>query len=193
MTILDSWLPAFTSDFWNLNMAVGEKVIRSVAIYVFLVVALRVFGKRELAQLNPFDLVVLLTLSNTVQNALIGNETSLMGGVLGATALLGANYVMVRVLYRHRKAARWLAGKPVELMRGGQVDEMAMAAELLSRDDLTAAAHRQGFRDLHEIAECTIETSGLFTFQKKRADGNEAVLAALARIEALLTNRQAIS
>ncbi len=193
MTILDSLRPAFTPDFWNLNMAVGEKLVRSVAIYGFLVVALRVFGKRELAQLNPFDLVVLLTLSNTVQNALIGNETSLMGGVLGATFLLGANYVMVRVLYRHRKASRWLAGKPVGLMRGGQIDEKAMAAELLSRDDLTAAAHRQGFRDLEEIAECTMETSGLFTFQKKRTDGDEAVLAALARIEALLKNRQGIS
>ena len=190
MTILDSLLPTFGADFWNLNMAVGEKVVRSVAIYFFLVAALRIFGKRELAQLNPFDLVVLLTLSNTVQNALIGNETSLLGGVLGATALLGANYVMVRVLYRHRKAARWLAGKPVDLMNGGRIDEEAMAAELLSRDDLTAAAHRQGFRDLNEIAECTIETSGLFTFQKKRSDGDEAVLAALARIEALLATQR---
>ena len=190
MTILDSLLPTFGADFWNLNMAVGEKVVRSLAIYLFLVAALRIFGKRELAQLNPFDLVVLLTLSNTVQNALIGNETSLLGGVLGATALLGANYVMVRVLYRHRKAARWLAGKPVDLMNGGRIDEEAMAAELLSRDDLTAAAHRQGFRDLNEIAECTIETSGLFTFQKKRSDGDEAVLAALARIEALLATQR---
>ena len=190
MTLFDSLLPTFGADFWNLNMAVGEKLIRSVAIYIFLVAALRVFGKRELAQLNPFDLVVLLTLSNTVQNALIGNETSLLGGVLGATALLGANYVMVRVLYRHRKAARWLAGKPVQLMRAGRVDEKAMAAELLSRDDLTAAAHRQGFRTLHEIAECTIETSGLFTFQKKRTDGDEAVLAALARIETLLAQQR---
>ena len=190
MTFLDSLLPTFGADFWNLNMAVGEKVVRSVAIYLFLVAALRIFGKRELAQLNPFDLVVLLTLSNTVQNALIGNETSLLGGVLGATALLGANYVMVRVLYRHRKAARWLAGKPVDLMNGGRIDEEAMAAELLSRDDLTAAAHRQGFRDLNEIAECTIETSGLFTFQKKRSDGDEAVLAALARIEALLATQR---
>ena len=186
MTIFDSLLPTFGADFWNLNMAVGEKLVRSVAIYLFLVVLLRVFGKRELAQLNPFDLVVLLTLSNTVQNALIGNETSLLGGVLGATALLGANYVMVRVLYRHRKAARWLAGKPVELMREGRIDEKAMAAELLSRDDLTAAAHRQGFQDLHEISECTIETSGLFSFRKKRGDSDEAVLAALVRIEALL-------
>ncbi len=190
MTIFDSLLPTFGADFWNLNMPVGEKLVRSVAIYLFLVAALRVFGKRELAQLNPFDLVVLLTLSNTVQNALIGNETSLLGGVLGATALLGANYVMVRVLYRHRKAARWLAGKPVELMRGGRVDAKAMAAELLSRDDLTAAAHRQGFRNLHEISECTIETSGLFTFQKKRTDGDEAVLAALARIETLLAQQR---
>ena len=73
MTSFDSLLPTLGADFWNLNMGVAEKLIRSVAIYVFLVVALRIFGKRELAQLNPFDLVVLLTLSNTVQNALIGN------------------------------------------------------------------------------------------------------------------------
>ena len=190
MTIFDSLLPTFSADFWSLNMPVAEKLFRSVAIYVFLVVALRVFGKRELAQLNPFDLVVLLTLSNTVQNALIGNETSLFGGVLGATGLLGANYVMVRVLYQHRKAARWLAGRPVKLMRGGQMDEKAMAAELLSRDDLIAAAHRQGFPNLDGLSECTIETSGLFTFQPKPTDGENAVLAALARIEALLVKER---
>ena len=101
--------------------------------------------------------------------------------------MLGANYVMVRVLYRHRRAARWLAGEPVELMRGGRIDEKAMAAELLARDDLTAAAHRQGFRDLHEMFDCSIETSGLFTFQQKRTDGDEAVLA---RIEALLAKER---
>ena len=104
--------------------------------------------------------------------------------------MLGANYVMVRVLYRHRKAARWLAGKPVELMRDGQIDEKAMAAEMLSRDDLIAAAHRQGFPNLDGLSECTIETSGLFTFQPKPTDDENAVLAALARIEALLVKER---
>ena len=74
-----------------------EKIIRPVVIYLLLVFALKSFGKRILAQLNPFDFVVLLTLSNTVQNAIIGNDTSLSGGILGAAALLGINYVLVRM------------------------------------------------------------------------------------------------
>ena len=84
----------------GLPISMLEKVVRPVAVYLLLVVALRAFGKRILAQLNPFDLVVLLTLSNTVQNAIIGNDTSLTGGIVGAAALLAVNALLVRFFYR---------------------------------------------------------------------------------------------
>ena len=75
-------------------------------VYLALVVLLRIFGKRELAQLNPFDLVVLLSLSNTVQNAIIGNDNSVSGGLIGAFTLLAANYLVVRFLFKHRRLDR---------------------------------------------------------------------------------------
>ena len=86
-----------------LMLPLAEKILRPVVVYLALVVLLRIFGKRELAQLNPFDLVVLLSLSNTVQNAIIGNDNSVSGGLIGAFALLGVNYLVVRFLFKHRR------------------------------------------------------------------------------------------
>src|SRR5881394_932353 len=91
------------TDIFVLGSPIAEKVLRPILVYFFLVIVLRIFGKRELAQLNPFDLVVLLSLSNTVQNAIIGNDNSLSGGLLGALALLAMNYLVVRFLFKHRR------------------------------------------------------------------------------------------
>ena len=102
-----------------LGIPVPEKVIRPVIVYAFLVVALRIFGKRELAQLNPFDLVVLLSLSNTVQNAIIGDDTSVTGGLIGAFALLTVNYLVVRFLFRHRRLDQLIEGRPTVLIHDG--------------------------------------------------------------------------
>src|SRR5437764_15440857 len=94
-----------------------EKIIRPIIVYVFLVLLLRVFGKRELAQLNPFDLVVLLSLSNTVQNAIIGDDNSLSGGMIGAITLLVTNYIVVRFLFKHRRLDEVFEGKPATLIK----------------------------------------------------------------------------
>src|SRR5712675_1483559 len=95
------------SEVWTHLLMPGapvwEKILRAIVVYVFLIVGLRLSGKRELAQLNPFDLVVLLTLSNTVQNAIIGDDNSLLGGLIGATALLVLNYLVVRFMFFHPK------------------------------------------------------------------------------------------
>ena len=93
---------AFSNEMFSLSLPILEKIVRPIVVYVFLVVFLRIFGKRELAQLNPFDLVVLLSLSNTVQNAIIGNDNSVTGGLIGAFSLLLTNYLVVRFLFRHR-------------------------------------------------------------------------------------------
>ena len=114
-------------EIFALGAPVAEKVLRPVIVYVFLVVLLRIFGKRELAQLNPFDLVVLLSLSNTVQNAIIGNDNSLTGGLIGAFTLLAVNYLVVRFLFRHRRLDQIFEGKPTVLMEHGHVVKKALA------------------------------------------------------------------
>src|SRR6266849_5830693 len=97
-------------DMFVLGLPILEKILRPIIVYVFLIVGLRLSGKRELAQLNPFDLVVLLTLSNTVQNAIIGDDTSVTGGIISATSLLAVNYLVVRFLYDHRKLDQLVEG-----------------------------------------------------------------------------------
>src|SRR3974390_3549862 len=99
-----------------------EKLLRPVVVYLVLVLLLRVFGKRELAQLNPFDLVVLLSLSNTVQNAIIGDDNSVTGGIVCAFSLLAINWLVVRVLFRSRRMTRFLEGRSAVLLRNGQLD-----------------------------------------------------------------------
>src|SRR5437868_13350358 len=99
-------------EMFVLGAPLAEKIIRPVLVYFFLIVGLRLAGKRELAQLNPFDLVVLLTISNTVQNAIIGNDNSVSGGIIGATTLLIVNYLVIRFLYRHENIDRFLEGSP---------------------------------------------------------------------------------
>src|SRR3954471_21408577 len=107
------------TDFLTPGIPIAEKLVRSVVVYVFLLVGLRLAGKREMSQLNSFDLVVLLLLSNTVQNAIIGNDNSLIGVIVGAATLLVLNAVLVRTLYHYGKLDR-LEGKPDVLVRNGR-------------------------------------------------------------------------
>ena len=120
---MPGWLVSNTMwhDTFALGAPVVEKTLRPVAVYFFLVIALRVFGKRELAQLNPFDLVVLLSLSNTVQNAIIGNDNSLTGGLIGALTLLAMNYIVIRFLFRHRRLPRFRRKPTVAPEKYGKV------------------------------------------------------------------------
>jgi uncharacterized membrane protein YcaP (DUF421 family) len=154
-------------DIFVLGAPVAEKILRPIVTYFFLVAVLRVFGKRELAQLNPFDLVVLLSLSNTVQNAIIGNDNSLSGGLLGAFALLGMNYLVVRFLFRHRRLDEIFEGKPTILVEHGHVVKHALSKELLTRAELMTVLHRQGFDSLDDVQRCVLEPGGTFYIQRK--------------------------
>ena len=152
---------------WDLGAPLGEKILRPVIVYVFLVLLLRIFGKRELAQLNPFDLVVLLSLSNTVQNAIIGDDNSVTGGLIGAFTLLAANYLVVRFLFKHRRLDQLLEGKPAVLIKDGHVCKDALAKELLTRADLITVLHRQGFARVSDVDHCVIEPGGGFFIRAK--------------------------
>jgi uncharacterized membrane protein YcaP (DUF421 family) len=180
------------SDTFVLGAPVIEKILRPILVYVFLVIALRIFGKRELAQLNPFDLVVLLSLSNTVQNAIIGNDNSLSGGLLGALALLCMNYMVVRFLFRHRRLDQLLEGRPTTLIEQGKVCKQGLARELMTHAELATVLHRQGFDSLSEVERCVLEPGGTFYIQRKLPATDqlqhEELMRALNEIRARLDN-----
>ena len=159
---------------WNhmfvLGLPVLEKILRPVVVYIFLIIGLRLSGKRELAQLNPFDLIVLLTLSNTVQNAIIGDDNSVSGGLIGATSLLAVNYLVVRFLYDHRKIDQLVEGKADVLIEEGKIYEHKLKRELITREELAAAARKQGFDTLADVRQCTLEPGGTLSFTAKKPD-----------------------
>jgi uncharacterized membrane protein YcaP (DUF421 family) len=162
------WSDSAVREMFDLGVPILEKMLRPVIVYLFLVVGLRLAGKRELAQLNPFDLVVLLSLSNTVQNAIIGDDNSITGGIIGATTLLAVNYFVVRFVFKHRRLDQMIEGTPTVLIENGQLDKAALAQELLTETELQTVAHRQGFDSLDEIEHCTLEPGGSFFMQGKK-------------------------
>lgn len=147
---------------FHMQLPLLEKIVRPVIVYLFLVAALRLFGKRELAQLNPFDLVVLLSLSNTVQNAIIGNDNSVTGGLIGAFALLATNWLLVRMLYKMPKVNEALEGSETVLIHKGKVDQRAMKQETLTELELLSVIHKQGLNNFAEVEKCVLEPNGTF-------------------------------
>src|SRR5262249_26522181 len=178
-------------DMFVPDISLVEKVLRPLIVYAALLLLLRLFGKRQLAQLNPYDLVVLLTISNTVQNAIIGNDNSITGGLLGATTLLLFNLIVVRYLYQHHEIDEMIEGESTVLVENGCVIQKALDEELITVHELEAAAHRQGFASLKEVEKCILETGGaLAMFGRKPTEDDvrqQALMQRLDRIEALLS------
>jgi len=163
-----------THDIWKdmfvLGLPLLEKILRPVIVYFFLVISLRLSGKRELVQLNPFDLVVLLTLSNTVQNAIIGDDNSVSGGLIGATSLLLINYLVVRFLYGHNRLEQLVEGQSDTLIEKGELKPGRLTRELITTSQLEAAARKQGFDSLAEVEKCVLEPGGTLAFVGKKPD-----------------------
>jgi uncharacterized membrane protein YcaP (DUF421 family) len=155
-------------------------------VYLVLIILLRLFGKRELAQLNPFDLVVLLSLSNTVQNAIIGDDNSITGGVIGAFGLLGINWLVVRTLYRSPKLTRMFEGRATVLVKDGKIDKAAVRRESLTHEELMEVIHRQGFEHLSQVRRCVLEPNGTFYVEAvEPAAGEKQHSEVLAKLDAL--------
>src|SRR5437879_9816368 len=160
-------------DMFILGVPILEKILRPIIVYVFLIAGLRLSGKRELAQLNPFDLVVLLTLSNTVQNAIIGNDNSVSGGIIGATTLLVVNYIVVRFLYFHEPLDRLIEGEPEVLIDCGQLQKEVLEKELITIQEVEEAAHKQGFASLDLIDRAILEPGSAISFLAKQPTPEE--------------------
>ncbi len=175
------------TDMFVLALPVLEKIARPVIVYFFLVIGLRLAGKRELAQLNPFDLVVLLTLSNTVQNAIIGDDNSVTGGLIGAATLLFINYLVVRFLFKHERLDQVVEGQPTVLIENGKIRTDQLTQELITLPELEAAAHRQGFASLDDVERAAIEPGGTLSFLgKKPAPEETRHRELLARLDQMM-------
>jgi uncharacterized membrane protein YcaP (DUF421 family) len=169
----------------DLPVSLVEKIARPVAIYLVLVFALKTFGKRILAQLNPFDFVVLLTLSNTVQNAIIGNDTSLSGGVVGAAALLAVNSALVRIYYRGPSLEHRMEEDDICLIKDYKLQEDALLKLHINIGELTTLAHERGFDDIRDVQTAVLYPNG--TIYMKGADARDS-----ARINEILQQLQAL-
>ncbi|MEP6923755.1 MAG: YetF domain-containing protein [Pyrinomonadaceae bacterium] len=174
------YLPPLWSNKDFVNMfgempSIFEKLFRTLVVYGFLVVILRSFGKRKLTQLNPFDFVVLLLLSNTVQNAIIGNETSLPGGLIGALFLILISNIVVALFYRlsWRRRSDLLDGKTTILIENGKINDVALRKEQITPLELESIAHDKGFNDLEEIKNCVLEPNGKFFVEGKDPSPDE--------------------
>jgi uncharacterized membrane protein YcaP (DUF421 family) len=147
-------------NIFDLDVGIDEKIARSLLVFIFLAVALRLGGKRELGQLNVLDLAVLLLASNALQNALIGDDSSVTGGVIGAATLFAANYVFVRLTFSSARARRILEGRPRVLLRDGKPDHDALRKEAITEAELVNTALEKGFPELSKVGLIVLETNG---------------------------------
>ena len=169
----------------HLGISPGEKAVRTAGVYVVLLLLLHIAGKRQLAQLNSFDLVVLLLLSNVVQNAIIGDDVSLLGGILGAVILLALNYVLVHAAFMSPRFGKAIQGGPTTVFDDGQIDQSAMRRLALTREELVAGLRRQGL-ELDDVERVVLEPEGTFNATPKPKPTLTDVMQRLDAIEARL-------
>jgi uncharacterized membrane protein YcaP (DUF421 family) len=185
--------PKMWQDMFALGLPILEKIIRPIIVYFTLIIGLRLAGKRELAQLNPFDLVVLLTLSNTVQNAIIGDDNTITGGVIGAATLLLLNYLVVRFIYKNGSIEKIVEGTEDVLIDNGVIQTQLLERELIPVTELEIAAHKQGFSTLNEVDRAVLEPGGGITFLRKEPVPEEQRHAELlTRLDTLNTELTAL-
>lgn len=145
---------------WTMSVAWWELLVRAAIVYAFLIVALRLTGKRQVGQLAPFDLVLLLVLSNAVQNAMNGGDNSVVGGIISAAALVIMNWGMGYATYRSKRISRLVEGSPKVLVHNGHVYRNVMADEQLTQDELEAALRRAGCMSVLDVHVAILENNG---------------------------------
>ncbi|MEN9338991.1 MAG: hypothetical protein RIQ62_303 [Bacteroidota bacterium] len=134
--------------------------LRSIAVYVFIVLAIRLFGKKELAQLSVVDLVFILLISNSVQNAMVGPNTELQGGLMASLVLFTTNYFLKRFLFKNQKVSEFIQGKAVVLIYDGRVQDHNLQATEITHDELEAAVREHGVIDIQNVTLAMLEVDG---------------------------------
>ena len=161
-----------SSDLWGMGIPPAEKVIRTVLFYLGIAVIIRVAGKRLMAQMNTLDLVVVLLLSNVVQNAIIGADNSLSGGMLGAVVLVAVNAVLERVAGRYKWLDRIVEGRPTAVVIDGHTDEAALRRLGMTHYELHSALRHQGADAIHEVKLASLAPGGTIAVDLKADDQN---------------------
>jgi len=153
--------------WWLPEVSVGEKIIRALIVYFFLLIMFRVLGKRQVGQMTPFDLIVLLILSNVLQNAMIGPDNSVLGGMIGALTILAVNWAVSRIAFDSPRFERAIEGVPTVLIHDGRIVESNLRKETISREDLMSNLRSQGCFSLSEVETAVLEPSGKISLMKK--------------------------
>lgn len=173
LALLDGPLPVSTS-LWHLNQPWWEFVLRALLVYGFLLIALRLTGKRQVGQLAPFDLVLLLVLSNAVQNSMNAGDNTVAGGYILVLTLLAANGLINWLTYRSKSIETFVEGKPQVIVRNGEVDESALAKERITRHELLSAIRQVGLTDVTEVRYAILENNGRINVIGKPVPGPSA-------------------
>jgi uncharacterized membrane protein YcaP (DUF421 family) len=180
-------------DLATIGVPLADKIIRTVVVYLALLVLLRLVGKRDLAQLNSFDLVVMLLLSNVVQNAIIGEDNSLVGGLVGAVTLLAVNWLVAWLAAGPARIGRLLEGAPTVLAEGGRYRWATLRRLGLRRADVDVAIARQGGSGVEQTQQVSLEPGGTVLVELRPGDLNATRddLAAIQRQLAALERQVA--
>lgn len=155
--------PVPGSTMWELSLPWWEFVVRGVIVYVFVLLLLRITGKRQVGQLAPFDLVLLLILSNAVQNAMNGGDNSVLGGVISAVTLVTLNYFVGFLTFKSKALEGLIEGHPLLLVHNGQINHKAMRSCRMTVHELNAAIRAGGCAGAHEVRVAVLENSGEVT------------------------------
>lgn len=181
------------APFITMDIGLGEKILRTVVVYLAIAILLRVGGRRLMAQMNSLDLVVVLLLSNVVQNAIIGPDNSVLGALIGAVVLIGFDLGLDLLTQRSPGLRRLLEGKPVELVRDGRPDRAALAGVGIDDRELALALRRQGIDDVSQVEAASLETAGDLLIDLKPGDhpaSRDDLAAAVAELKALIAQRR---
>jgi uncharacterized membrane protein YcaP (DUF421 family) len=153
---------------WQLSVPWWEFVIRALIVYGFLVLLLRLTGRRQVGQLSPFDLVLLLVLSNAVQNAINAGDNSVLGGIISACTLVAANYLMGLATYKSKKMEALIEGRPEVLIHNGKLYEDVMMREKLTHHEVNAALRSAGCADVNDVHYAVLENNGNISVVAKK-------------------------
>lgn len=169
-------LLGLSNEFWFPSISILEKIIRPVIVYAFLIVAFRIFGKRQLGQLSPSDLIVLLIIANIVQNAMIGPDNSLMGGLIGGATIFLLNYALAKLVFKFPRLARLIEGDSTTLVENGKLLTKNLEREMMTRDDLKHQLRRHEIdldRDLATLERVELDSEGqILVTRKERFERN---------------------
>ncbi len=159
-------------DIFFPSISILEKIVRPAVVYIFLVIAFRVMGKREVGQFTPFDLIVLLTISNVLQNAMIGNDNSLLGGIIGAATIFALNRLLNSLAAHFPRAVYWLQGKPAVLIKDGKLHRDIMRREMITFAEIHAALRKHGIDDIAAVKLATLELDGQISVITRESDAS---------------------